>query len=103
MQLKLNSSFLISENDTSLHTQLWIDPVEEFVQYTHTRDPVDITFGVKELKVMELYGNIYFVLYRGSLSEMILTKLQPSIYILLFRHNHSVADLHTHAFAVQFH
>lgn len=38
------------ENDSSLHTQLWIDPAEEFVQYTHTRDPVDVTFGVKELK-----------------------------------------------------
>ncbi|XP_030503041.2 uncharacterized protein LOC115718407 [Cannabis sativa] len=38
------------ENDSSLHTQLWIDPMEEFVQYTHTGDPVDVTFGVKELK-----------------------------------------------------
>ncbi|XP_047937593.1 cell cycle checkpoint control protein RAD9A [Salvia hispanica] len=38
------------ENDSSLHTQLWIDPAEEFVQYTHTRDPVDVTFGVRELK-----------------------------------------------------
>lgn len=43
---------LISENDSSLHTQLWIDPSEEFVHYTHSRDPVDVTFGVKELKVM---------------------------------------------------
>ncbi|KAL5566006.1 hypothetical protein UlMin_029170 [Ulmus minor] len=38
------------ENDSSLHTQLWIDPTEEFVQYSHTGDPVDVTFGVKELK-----------------------------------------------------
>ncbi|XP_048235865.1 cell cycle checkpoint control protein RAD9A isoform X1 [Ricinus communis] len=38
------------DNDSSLHTQLWIDPAEEFVQYTHTGDPVDVTFGVKELK-----------------------------------------------------
>ncbi|XP_024981706.1 DNA repair protein rad9 isoform X1 [Cynara cardunculus var. scolymus] len=38
------------ENDSSLHTQLWIDPCEEFVQYTHSGDPVDVTFGVKELK-----------------------------------------------------
>ncbi|KDP23481.1 hypothetical protein JCGZ_23314 [Jatropha curcas] len=38
------------ENDSSLHTQLWIDPAEEFVQYTHTGYPVDVTFGVKELK-----------------------------------------------------
>ncbi|XP_038717122.1 cell cycle checkpoint control protein RAD9A-like isoform X2 [Tripterygium wilfordii] len=29
----------------------YMDPTkEEFVQYTHTGDPVDITFGVKELK-----------------------------------------------------
>ncbi|XVF07798.1 hypothetical protein REPUB_Repub06bG0170700 [Reevesia pubescens] len=37
-------------NDSSLHTQLWIDPMEEFVQYTHTGDPVDVTFSVKKLK-----------------------------------------------------
>ncbi|KAF8728651.1 hypothetical protein HU200_017921 [Digitaria exilis] len=36
--------------DTRLHTQLWIDPVEEFVEYVHAGDPVDVTFGVKELK-----------------------------------------------------
>ncbi|KAF3792871.1 Cell cycle checkpoint control protein [Nymphaea thermarum] len=28
-------------NDASLHTQLWIDPAEEFLQYTHRGDPVD--------------------------------------------------------------
>ncbi|KAL4351785.1 hypothetical protein GQ457_06G020980 [Hibiscus cannabinus] len=38
------------ENDSSLHTQLWIDPSEEFVQYTHSGDPVDVTFSTKELK-----------------------------------------------------
>ncbi|CAK9168340.1 unnamed protein product [Ilex paraguariensis] len=38
------------DNDSSLHTQLWIDPTEEFVQYSHSGDPVDVTFGVKELK-----------------------------------------------------
>lgn len=38
------------ENDSLLHTQLWIDPSEEFVHYTHTGDPVDVTFGMKELK-----------------------------------------------------
>ncbi|XVF06036.1 hypothetical protein REPUB_Repub06bG0013600 [Reevesia pubescens] len=38
------------DNDSSLHTQLWIDPMEEFVQYTHIGDPVDVTFSVKELK-----------------------------------------------------
>lgn len=38
------------DNDSSLHTQLWIDPAEEFVHYTHSGDPVDVTFGVKELK-----------------------------------------------------
>ncbi|KAL3629911.1 hypothetical protein CASFOL_026223 [Castilleja foliolosa] len=43
------------ENDSSLHTQLWIDPTEEFVQYTHSRDPVDVTFGVKELKAFISY------------------------------------------------
>ncbi|KAL6593860.1 hypothetical protein ACP70R_048761 [Stipagrostis hirtigluma subsp. patula] len=36
--------------DTRLHTQLWIDPAEEFMEYVHTGDPVDVTFGVKELK-----------------------------------------------------
>jgi hypothetical protein len=44
--------FSTVENDSSLHTQLWIDPTEEFLQYTHTGDPVDVTFGVKELKVL---------------------------------------------------
>ncbi|CAL1393418.1 unnamed protein product [Linum trigynum] len=38
------------DNDSSLHTQLWIDPTEEFVHYNHVGDPVDITFGVKEWK-----------------------------------------------------
>jgi len=44
-------SFEISDSGSSLHTQLWIDPVEEFLQYAHTGNPVDVTFGVKELKV----------------------------------------------------
>ncbi|KAL2254140.1 UNVERIFIED_CONTAM: hypothetical protein Sindi_0208700 [Sesamum indicum] len=44
-----------NENDSSLHTQLWIDPTEEFVQYTHTGNPVDVTFGVKELKAFLAY------------------------------------------------
>ncbi|KAL9235027.1 hypothetical protein vseg_009828 [Gypsophila vaccaria] len=38
------------ETGASLYTQLWIDPVEEFLQYAHTGNPVDVTFGVKELK-----------------------------------------------------
>lgn len=38
------------DNDSLLHTQLWIDPKEEFLQYDHTGDPVDVTFSVKELK-----------------------------------------------------
>ncbi|KAG9152968.1 hypothetical protein Leryth_023756 [Lithospermum erythrorhizon] len=38
------------DNDSSLYTQLWIDPAVEFVQYNHTGDPVDVTFGAKELK-----------------------------------------------------
>ncbi|EOY11496.1 Cell cycle checkpoint control protein family isoform 5 [Theobroma cacao] len=42
------------DNDSSLHTQLWIDPMEECVQYTHTGDPVDVTFSVKELKAARL-------------------------------------------------
>ncbi|XP_058083003.1 uncharacterized protein LOC131230981 isoform X2 [Magnolia sinica] len=37
-------------SDAALHTQLWIDPSEEFLQYTHSGDAVDVTFGVKELK-----------------------------------------------------
>lgn len=44
-------TFSTADNDSSLHTQLWIDPMEEFVQYAHSGDPVDVTFGVKELKV----------------------------------------------------
>lgn len=39
------------DSGSSLHTQLWIDPVEEFLQYAHAGNPVDVTFGVKELKV----------------------------------------------------
>ncbi|XP_043720189.1 uncharacterized protein LOC122667813 isoform X3 [Telopea speciosissima] len=41
---------LNEDSDAALHTQLWIDPNEEFLQYTHCGDPVDVTFGVKELK-----------------------------------------------------
>ncbi|XXG80624.1 hypothetical protein AAC387_Pa09g1446 [Persea americana] len=37
-------------SDAALHTQLWIDPSEEFLQYTHCGDAVDVTFSVKELK-----------------------------------------------------
>ncbi|KAK1277744.1 hypothetical protein QJS04_geneDACA007295 [Acorus gramineus] len=37
-------------SDTSLHTQLWIDPSEEFLQYRHIGNPVDVTFSMKELK-----------------------------------------------------
>jgi len=44
-------NFEIADSGSSLHTQLWIDPVEEFLQYAHTGNPVDVTFGVKELKV----------------------------------------------------
>lgn len=38
------------DNDSTLHTQLWIDPAEEFLQYTHVGDAVDVTFSLKELK-----------------------------------------------------
>ncbi|KAK6915594.1 Rad9/Ddc1 [Dillenia turbinata] len=55
------------DSDSLLHTQLWIDPSEEFVQYTHTGDPVDVTFAVKELKAFvsfcegcEVDVHIYF-------------------------------------------
>jgi cell cycle checkpoint control protein RAD9A len=41
----------MADNDSLLHTQLWIDPKEEFLQYVHNGDPVDVTFSVKELKV----------------------------------------------------
>ncbi|XP_068663437.1 uncharacterized protein [Aristolochia californica] len=37
-------------SDASLHTQLWLDPAEEFLQYKHGGDAVDVTFSVKELK-----------------------------------------------------
>ncbi|KAJ0979719.1 hypothetical protein J5N97_015193 [Dioscorea zingiberensis] len=40
-----------NDGDMALQTQLWIDPTEEFLQYKHAGDPVDVTFGVKELKV----------------------------------------------------
>ncbi|XP_056168046.1 uncharacterized protein LOC115694557 isoform X6 [Syzygium oleosum] len=43
------------ENDSLLHTQLWIDPAEEFVQYAHSSNPVDVTFAVKELKAFPAF------------------------------------------------
>ncbi|KAF8007294.1 hypothetical protein BT93_K1328 [Corymbia citriodora subsp. variegata] len=43
------------ENDSLLHTQLWIDPAEEFVEYAHNGNPVDVTFAVKELKAFLAY------------------------------------------------
>jgi len=33
------------------HTQLWINPKEEILQYVDIGDPIDVTFSVKELKV----------------------------------------------------
>lgn len=33
-----------------LHTQLWIDPSEEFHQYCHSGAAVDVTFSLKELR-----------------------------------------------------
>ncbi|KAL5983793.1 hypothetical protein ACLOJK_017885 [Asimina triloba] len=47
-------------SDAALHTQLWIDPSEEFLQYTHTADAVDVTFGVKELKGSEVDVHLFF-------------------------------------------
>ncbi|XP_058002820.1 uncharacterized protein LOC110659765 isoform X2 [Hevea brasiliensis] len=65
------------DNDSALHTQLWIDPVEEFVQYTHTGDPVDVTFGVKELKAFlafcegcEVDIHLYFEKAGDSMKEI---------------------------------
>ena len=43
---------IADDYDSRLHTQLWIDPAEEFLEYEHAGDPVDVTFGVKELKVI---------------------------------------------------
>ncbi|GAB4855584.1 hypothetical protein Ancab_024207 [Ancistrocladus abbreviatus] len=43
------------DNDSSLYTQLWIDPTEEFVQYSHIGNPVDVTFGMKELKAFHSF------------------------------------------------
>ncbi|KAH9755216.1 cell cycle checkpoint control protein family [Citrus sinensis] len=73
------------DNDSTLHTQLWIDPTEEFVQYTHSGDPVDVTFGVKELKVRPILMAPKFGLDDGSgsnfdatlvLATMLVSQLQ---------------------------
>lgn len=37
--------------DSALHTQLWIDPTEELLEYSHSGMAADVTFSVKELKV----------------------------------------------------
>ncbi|XAR52627.1 Exodeoxyribonuclease III [Bertholletia excelsa] len=58
--LNLEVTLTQPKNDSSLHTQLWIDPTEEFVQYTHKGNPVDITFGVKELKLGTLMLAVAF-------------------------------------------
>ena len=51
--VKVTLVFLFADNsDLALHTQLWIDRAEEFLHFTHLGDPVDVTFGVKELKVI---------------------------------------------------
>lgn len=56
--------YIVDNSDTALHTQLWIDPSEEFLQYTHNGDPVDVTFGVKELKVkLFMFCNCYLLLF----------------------------------------
>lgn len=34
-----------------MNTQLWLDPAEEFLEYVHTGDPVDVTFSLREVKV----------------------------------------------------
>lgn len=50
MELRSYNDPTKDDSDAALHTQLWIDPAEEFVQYVHSGNPVDVTFGVKELK-----------------------------------------------------
>ncbi|KAI4372281.1 hypothetical protein MLD38_010530 [Melastoma candidum] len=63
------------ENDSLLHTQLWIDPAEEFVLYNHKGNPVDITFGVKELKAFLAFcegGEVDMHLYFDKAGEPIL-------------------------------
>lgn len=52
---------VVDNSDSALHTQLWIDPAEEFLQYTHVGDAVDVTFGVKELKVKHLFLTFYSI------------------------------------------
>lgn len=42
--------WVADDYDTRLHTQLWVDP-SEFLEYVHAGEPVDVTFGRKELKV----------------------------------------------------
>lgn len=49
--LELVGILLTDNSDSALHTQLWIDPAEKFLQYTHVDDAVDVSFGMKELKV----------------------------------------------------
>ncbi|XP_038716507.1 uncharacterized protein LOC120009856 isoform X2 [Tripterygium wilfordii] len=40
----------------AVELESYMDPTkEEFVQYTHIGDPVDVTFGVKEFKVNRYY------------------------------------------------
>lgn len=36
----------------ALHTQLWIDPAEELQSYSHVGAAVDVTFSLKDLKVV---------------------------------------------------
>ncbi|XP_039154995.1 uncharacterized protein LOC120286679 [Eucalyptus grandis] len=47
MEKNIMVQILVAENDSLLHTQLWIDPGEEFVHYAHNGSPVDVTFAVK--------------------------------------------------------
>ncbi|KAK9136913.1 hypothetical protein Sjap_007507 [Stephania japonica] len=37
-------------NESDLHTQLWIDPMEEFLEYKHSAGSVDVTFAMKTPK-----------------------------------------------------
>ncbi|PWA49343.1 hypothetical protein CTI12_AA482710 [Artemisia annua] len=51
----------IKENDSSLHTQLWIDPCEELLQYRHTEDPVECNIWCEGIE-----GGIFIGFYAST-------------------------------------
>ena len=46
MEKNITVRILVAENDSLLHTQLWMVPVDEFVQYANSGNPVDVTFYI---------------------------------------------------------